>query len=100
MADLLIRGASLPKDSPSGYQMLLLWYDGEITDLEGNTIAWAVEVPDHGDLIDRAELERKGADMYQDIWHCGYVEDTIWGFSHEMIESANTIIPASKEGGE
>ena len=38
--------------------------------------------------------------MYQDIWHCGYVEDTIWGFSHEMIESANTIIPASKEGGE
>ena len=80
MADLLIRGASLPKDSPNGYQTLLLWYDGEITDREGTTITRAVELPDHGDLIDRAELLKK----------CPK-----WGYSPRQIKEADTIIPAS-----
>ena len=100
MADLLIRGMTLP---PSGDNMRVIIHSSGQVIIDRGVYCdetEAVELPDHGDLIDRAELERKGADMYQDIWHCGYVEDTIWGFSHEMIESANTIIPASKEGGE
>ena len=107
MADLLIRGMTLPKDTPNGYQTLLLWYDGEITDREGNTIARAVKVPDHGRLID--------ADALMDGW-MNLREATKYGnktaeqqahsYSTMMmyeiadeIEDADTIIPASKEGG-
>lgn len=57
----------------------------------------AVQLPPHGRLIDADALENEGADVHQDIEYCGYVEDTIYGFSQEMIENAPTILPA--EGG-
>ena len=59
----------------------------------------AVELPPHGRLIDADALENEGADVHQDIEYCGYIEDTIYGYSHEMIENAPTIIPADPEGG-
>ena len=55
-----------------------------------------VEVPDHGDLIDRAELLRSTPDVVQDDMWVPYVE----GYSEEAIMKARPIIPASKEGGE
>lgn len=56
-----------------------------------------VPVPPHGRLIDADALEKDGADIHEDVVCCGYVEDSIWGFSHEMIENAPTIIPASED---
>ncbi len=54
----------------------------------------AITVPSHGRLKDIDALEERGADVHQDIECCGFVEDTVWGFSYEMLEEAETIIPA------
>ena len=55
---------------------------------------FAIPVPDHGRLIDADALEDEGADVHEDVICCGYVEDTIWGFSHDMVRNAPTVIPA------
>ncbi|MBO7670137.1 MAG: hypothetical protein J6S60_06060 [Oscillospiraceae bacterium] len=51
-----------------------------------------IPVPDHGRLIDADALEAEGADV------CGleYEYETVWGFSHDMIRDAPTIIPAEE----
>lgn len=49
-----------------------------------------VEVPPHGDLIDRSELLKKERDF-------GDYEYTAFGVSTENIEDAPTIIQASEE---
>lgn len=56
-----------------------------------------IPIPPHGRLIDADALEEAGSDVHEDIVCCGYVEYSIWGFSHDMIREAPTIIPA--EGG-
>lgn len=52
-----------------------------------------VPVPPHGRLIDADALEAEGADV------CGleYEYETVWGFSHDMIRDAPTIISAEED---
>ena len=106
MADLLIRGASLPKDTPNGYKTLLLWYDGEITGRDGNTIARAVELPDHGRCIDADAFAAKYVAALPDALanlndqkNIPMMTAIIQALLLDIAE-ADTIIPASKEGGE
>lgn len=53
----------------------------------------AVEVKTpHGRCIDLSELESIGADVHEDIICCGYVEDSVWGYSYDQIAKASTVI--------
>ena len=95
---IYIKDMDMPKDG----EMLCIniYPDGKVCinlDLECKQIATAVSVPKHGRLIDADALEDEGADVHEDVMCCGYVEDAIWGFSHDMIHNAPTVIPASKE---
>lgn len=58
-----------------------------------------VEVPTpHGRLIDADALKQEGADVHMDYVCDGYVEDTTWGYSDDLLDSQPTIIEA--EGSE
>jgi hypothetical protein len=52
----------------------------------------------HGRLIDVDALKEEGADIHMDYVCDGYVEDTTWGYSDDLLDSQPTIIEA--EGSE
>ena len=99
MSGIYIPGMEMPTDENVAIDIRLF--------PDGNIAAWdkqkgwihyiAIHVPDHGGLIDVDELEEEGADVHEDVICCGYVEDTIWGFSYDMVRNAPTVIPADKE---
>ena len=55
-----------------------------------------VEVPPHGRLIDADALKEEGADIHMDYVCDGYVEDTTWGYSDDLLDSQPTIIEAEE----
>lgn len=55
-----------------------------------------VEIPPHGRLIDADALKNDGADVHMDFLCDGYVEDTIWGYSDDLIDKQPTIIEAEE----
>lgn len=95
---ILIKGMEMPTKenaviliTPSGD----VWMIGDMPNEDTHLVkAKAVPVPPHGRCIDADALEKEGADIHENIVCCGYVEDSIWGFSREMIEKAPTIIEA------
>lgn len=92
---IYITGMEMPE---FGEKIIVLTSSGYVENVSGQVIEGveAVPVPSHGRLIDADALEEDGADIHEDVVYCGYVEDSIWGFSHEMIENAPTIIPAEE----
>ncbi len=60
---VLIKGIYLPQNET--YLDLVITADGNVCcfDHEGVSVAKAVELPDHGDLIDRDELMKHGVYM-------------------------------------
>lgn len=101
MADLLIKGLEMPKGD------LALWIivhkDGTVEYLDDNKYEGyktlrnaAVTVPPHGRLIDADALEDDDPDVCNSFMRDGYVESCEWGYSHEQIKNAPTIIPASE----
>ncbi len=91
---ILIKGMEMPKDGC--HHTICIYADGTVS--TGGRVYMATPVPPHGRPIDADALEYEGADVHEDIMCCGYAEDAVWGFSHEMIRNAPTIIPADKEG--
>ena len=58
----------------------------------------AIEVPvPHGRLVDADALEDDDPNVCNSFMRDGYVESCEWGYSHEQIKSAPTIIPAEEE---
>ena len=98
--EIFIKGVDMPREGTvlvidsAGQVWSNEWPTRGYTRLDGVT---AVPVPPHGRLIDADALEKDGVDIHEDVVCCGYVEDSIWGFSHEMIENAPTIIQATGE---
>lgn len=94
---IYIENLDLPKDRFYPIHATI-YADGTVTTGHGigESVKEAVPVPPHGRLIDADVLEDEGADVHEDVMCCGYVEDTIWGFSHDRIRNAPTIIPASE----
>ena len=79
MADILIRGLSLPE---SGFLNIEIAADGSIwKKFDGLLDATAIELPEHGDLIDRDALPKERVE---------------W----EDIVNAPVVIPANKEESE
>ena len=92
---LLIRGVQYPRSSPL---TLIIYPDGTVSSVYDNQRGTAVPVPPHGRLIDADALEDDDPDVCNSFMRDGYVESCEWGYSHEQIRNAPTIIPASEEG--
>ena len=58
----------------------------------GNDGCPLIEIPKHGDLIDRDALLESDADVREDYVCDGYVEDSTLGYSWEKIQNAPTVI--------
>lgn len=101
MADLLIRGASLPKDKE---QIFVIFPDGAVNVVEKGTPYYeAIELPDHGRLIDADALWER-VNSYSDnegAHKDAKMDDEMISRDSALylIDEADTIIPASKEGG-
>ena len=95
---ILIRGMEIPKDGCRGCVFVNRKWKGDICqilkrEVTGNverggfqTDCPLVEIPPHGDLIDRDAL----LDSDGDLW------DGMWGWSGVQIANAPTIIPADE----
>ena len=91
MAGVYIKGMEMPKDEYS-YTEIQIWGDGKVCTREGVKLIWgksAIEVPDHGDLIDRSQLEEDGE------WD--EREDSYVGYSRAQIHGAPAAIPGDAE---
>lgn len=87
MRDVLIHNMELPEKD--GLLSINIWPNGSVTiamDLECKPVARAVELPPHGDLIDRDAL---GEFPFNMSFCDGYEAD-------EWVQNAPAIVPASK----
>lgn len=90
MSEIVIKGMALPKQ---GMKRLILLPDGEVREICGDeavmaTDARAIELPPHGDLIDRSKLSVIPITDYKLEGHLVVeIED---------IENAPTVLEASK----
>lgn len=105
MSDILIRGMEMPKDCEScsfcDYEQANCLAANDRNTLPHSFTqrpVWCplVEVPPHGRLIDADALKAKEADV-RDTWaDCDGREDTVMGFSLDMLDHAPTILPAEE----
>lgn len=97
MADLLLPGVELPQNGV----MLRINVSGDgffcvVVDDWPTVTGKAVELPDHGRLIDADEFESH----VQNQWELNEISNGDWIQFREWLKDQQTIIPASKEGGE
>ena len=106
MPDILIRGMEMPQ---CGERHIVICADGSVHDDGDSEIHWsafqptakAVELPPHGDLIDRDALFKQMGVTDMDCYKCEFGNHGFCGrgeFSAacEAIEVAPVIVPASK----
>lgn len=87
---ILIKGLDMPKDY--WYLDLVITSDGVVRfygDEEEVQIAEAVELPDHGDLIDRDAVE-------EDIFECHDTDIFGSDYIHYCLRDAPVVIPAER----
>lgn len=87
---IIIKGLSLPE---RGCVNVQIWPDGRVVELKGGEIGTAMELPDHGDLIDRDDAENAALL----IWcHSSNgddaMEQTIAHIRHNIV----AVIPAER----
>lgn len=110
MPDILILGMELPKKD--GLLSINIWPNGSVTiamDLECKPVARAVELPEHGDLIDRdallAEYERdeRAADEHGREFSFSFdsvgARCTEWWIVQQKLMDAPVVIPAERREG-
>lgn len=83
---ILIKGIDLPKDF--WYLDLVITADGVVRCYgdEDEQIAEAVELPDHGDLVDRGKFVEK------DCYGCPYTSC----YAKEILDEMPVVIPAER----
>ena len=97
---IYIFGMQMPKN----HRHMILMSNGDITDLDGKTIAKAIEFPPHGRLGDRDGLAAKDTAEYEEAinFAIDLSTRTLFDCTHrgvqKAIKNAPTIIPA--EGGD
>lgn len=99
MADILIRGMEMPSMAQA-YKALILPYYGNVyegvypqpTVKKKEPIANAVELPEHGDLIDRKALTKALSEMFERF--DGHVS---WNDAVFCVLEAPIVVSASKE---
>lgn len=94
---VLIKGMEMPK---SGMVLDVRVYSDGLVTAWDKKVGWihyhAIPVPPHGRLIDADALDDDGPDVCNSFMRDGYVESCEWGYSHEQIKNAPTIIPAEE----
>ena len=83
---ILIKGMNLPKEEVA----VIIYSDGEVR-TEGWEKYSAVEVPEHGRLIDADELKKNGCWFPTGTW-------MEYAVTMSAINNAPTVIPADKDG--
>lgn len=103
MSDILIRGMEMPK-TESEVLIIAIKSDGSVypvrIDGEGQPMIFpneemknrAVNVPPHGDLIDRDALRDNNCDVFE----INGADGTILAMDVSIIDDAPAIIPASE----
>lgn len=94
MADILIRGMEMPTKKNGA--ILIIYPNGKCAFEDGQQYE-AVELPEHGDLIDRSELQntvmqvitKLPTDNIAAIWHLDLV--------NALLRGATVIVPAERE---
>lgn len=95
--DVLIKGMELPKE---GNVYLIIGEDGVVSEKIGSmyhVTTEAIELPLHGDLIERSPLVQKIKDEWQKIHEetgCD-VKGVFWNKLVEIIESSEVVLEAS-----
>lgn len=92
MSDILIRGLDMPKDKD--HLTITINANGTVQpliDMYCPIIANAVELPEHGSLIDRDAIPYKKI-MFDD-------DDFYYGVTQPYIDRMPVIVPASEEDG-
>lgn len=99
---ILIKGMKMPKDKPV---TINIWADGHVYILGKNPMMLhdaAVELPDHGDLIDRDAMRKdwKFSDSCnrceRDAYRCQYHEEMSTMDVCGMLDDAPVVIPAER----
>lgn len=88
---IIIKGMEMPKKD--GLLSINIWPNGSVTiamDLECKPVARAVELPEHGDLIDRDALLNR-----IDAYVCGSMDCVF--IKNEIIKAMPVIVPAERE---
>ena len=99
MADILIRGMELPKNEPL---RIVLNPNGQLFVDHGVTFTEyeAVELPEHGDLIDRDALIKTCNEIIDEDWNAKAAPYS-WPYAYESfvddIVAIPVIVSASKE---
>ena len=99
MADILIKNMEMPKERI----MLEIFPNGRVLEINPHnnaripTEAEAIELPPHGDLIERSPLVQKIKDEWQKIHEeTGYdVKGIFWNKLVEIIESSEVVLEAN-----
>ena len=94
MSDILIRGTYFPFPR-NGYKVFRIYADGRVEGETGVPLGTAIELPEHGDLIDQDklyELVKQRGKNWVGEW-C----DFECHISGNDIKNAPVVIPSSKE---
>ena len=94
---ILIKGMKMPKEDellciriyPSGKVIIDL-------DLQCKQVAEAVELPDHGDLIDRDALMTRYAEEVRPSNNSDFMRPLRWNDAVQLTELAPVVIPAER----
>ena len=82
---IIIKGLSLPE---RGCLNVQIWPDGRVNELRGGIEWTAMELPDHGDLVDIDEVMKTASEM-----------DIYWETECELpmiLRNAPVLIPAER----
>ena len=102
MADILIFGMKMPENEPL---RLVLNPNGQLFVDHGVTFTEykAIELPEHGDLIDRDALIKTCNEIIEEDWNAKAAPYS-WSYAYESfvddIEVTPVVIPSNKEGAE
>lgn len=93
---ILIKGLKMPKKGECIDIVILddgtvVYYDDD------KKIGEAVELPDHGDLIDRSALMKEFAEYVAPSNRSDFVPPPNWNDAVSLLGSAPTVIPAERE---
>ena len=97
MADILIRGMEMPRERD--HLTITINADGTVqplVDMYCPIIAHAIELPEHGDLIDRDAFRAENEYYLNREFINPKYEDTL----DDLLKDAPVVIPANKEDAE
>ena len=105
MSDILIKGMEMPKKcseclltklSPTGESLICNYMLSKVSWDEKPFDCPLIELPPHGDLIDRDVARKSIRPWSPEDERNGCTFDTVKKLMHTMLDRAPTIIPAEK----